>query len=184
REGDTVALRFQPALGDLLAPFKRRFAPMALWPDVQPSQVVGTSARDGKLTRVLTLVDGVWRPKAKGAEPDAQRTRELVREAIKLSAVSIVAERARPEHGITPTSPQLTLDLGAGKSASLELGADASAPAGVYARVDGGYVVVLGGVVKEIVGELAGGERVVPVATGEEEDTHAHDDDHDHGGGD
>ncbi|HEX6242640.1 MAG TPA: DUF4340 domain-containing protein, partial [Polyangiales bacterium] len=41
REGDTVALRFKPALADLLAPFKRRFAGLSLWPELQPSQVVG-----------------------------------------------------------------------------------------------------------------------------------------------
>jgi Domain of unknown function (DUF4340) len=186
RDGDGVALRFGPALADQLAQFGRRFAGLGLWPALQPSQVTGVSAQDGVRARTLSVVEGSFRVRGKGAEPDPQRTRELVRDAIKLTAISIVAERARAEHGIEGSGRALTLELGQGKSVSLELGADATAPAGVYARVDRAYVVVLGAEAKGLLAELAGGERVLPEAgvgegEGEEEGEGESDHDHDHG---
>ena len=183
RDGDGVALRFAPALADQLMLFARRFGALGLWPALQPSQVTGVIAQDGARTRALSLVEGGFRARGKGAEPDPQRTRELVRDAIKLAAISIVAERARAEHGIEGSGRALTLELGQSKSVSLELGADATAPAGVYARVDRAYVVVLGAEARGLVAELAGGERMLPeagVGEDEDEDARAHDNDHGH----
>lgn len=183
RGGEGVALRFGPELAEQLALFKRRFSGLALWPELQPSQVISVSAQDGKLARKLEQVEGAWRLHGKGAEPDAQRTRELVRDLVKLSAISIVGERARPEHGVETPGQAVTLEVGGGKSVSLELGADAQQPSGVFARVDRAYVVVLGSEARRVVAELAGAERAQGAAT-VGEDVHAHDHDHDHEDGD
>jgi hypothetical protein len=189
RDGEPVALRFPAALADLLRPMARRFAGLALWPSLQPSQVTGISAQSGKLTRKLALVDGNWVVSGKGAPAvEGLQLRELVRDVAKLSALSIVAEHARPEHGVDGSGVALNLELGAGKSALLELGA--ATPRGVLARVDHAYVVLLGPEVTGLVQELAGGEPVARAAGSaeagedededEHEDAHAHDDAHPH----
>jgi hypothetical protein len=181
RAGEPVALRFPALLWERLRPFPGRFAPLALWPARQPSQVVALSARaDGK-ARKLVLEDQAFRVK-KSAPPvaDAERVRELVRALIRASAISSISDHARPEQGLDSAWAGLTFSVigDAGMPLTLELGAKSER--GLFARVDGTRIVEVDENVGKMVRELASGERVAQedAGTGEGAGAHAHDDEH------
>ena len=189
REGEPAVLRFPAALSALLEPFPGRFSSLSLWPEHKPSEVVALSARDAQLARKLTLDAGSFRLRKGGPElPDALHVRELVRDLVKLQAVSNVSDTVRPEFGISTSSTSVSFALADGKELRLELGAETEL--GLYARVDGARVVLVEPAVKTLVHELAGGERSprLPAAEaapepGEDElhDEHEHEHMHEHG---
>ncbi|MDB4973268.1 MAG: hypothetical protein JWN48_1609, partial [Myxococcaceae bacterium] len=62
RRGDEQQLvSFPGSLFDRLQPTRGRFAPLAVWPGHQPSEVVRVSAHYAAQARVLTLQSGSWR---------------------------------------------------------------------------------------------------------------------------
>ncbi|MDB4974571.1 MAG: hypothetical protein JWN48_2912, partial [Myxococcaceae bacterium] len=158
RRGDEQQLvSFPGSLFDRLQPTRGRFAPLAIWPGHQPSEVVRVSAHYAAQARVLTLQKGSWRADDPAAVVDSERVRELVRGLIGLQAASYVSAQARPAHGFAKERPRLELGLADGSALTLELGAPTER--GGYARVDGRAVIELGRELPEWVRELSGGPR-------------------------
>jgi len=189
RDQEPTLVRYRAALFDLLTPSPRRFASLQLWTH-QPSEVQAFSAVTGALQRKLVLADGAWRPAAKAPEvPDSLRVRELLRELVRLRALSFVAERARVEHGFGTPSGSLSLELtpaADAKARTLRLDLGAATLRGAYARLAEGAVYDVPREVVALITELSGGAKApapAPTATeaGEEAalDEHADEGDHD-----
>jgi hypothetical protein len=179
REGEPVCARFLPLAWERLRPFAGRFAELTLWPGRQPSQVVSLSARSGARARSLVLEDQVFRLRKGGpASADAEHARELVRALARLSAVSVISDRALPEQKLEDAGAGLTLTLAgdAGPPLTLELGEKSER--GRYARVDGKRIVEVEERVAEMLAELASGEWKKEGVRDDSEDAHAHGDEH------
>ncbi len=189
RDQEPTLIRYRAALFDLLTPSPRRFASLQLWTH-QPSEVQGFQAQSGPMQRRLVLVEGAWRTAAKATEvPDSLRVRELLRELVRLRALSFVAERARTEHALASPSAALTLELtpaADGKPRTLKLELGAATLRGSFARMADGAVYDVPREVTALVTELAGGARAlapaetaVPADEGAALDEHADEGDHD-----
>jgi hypothetical protein len=183
REGEPVSVRFPAALWERLRPFPGRFASLLLWPGKQPSQVLALSARAGTKARKLVLDDGVFRLRKGGpALADGEHVRELVRALIKISATSLISDRARPDQGLDNARAGLTFTLAEDAGAPLTLELGEKSEHGLFARVDGTRVVEVEARVGAMLEELASGERKEEedAGVGAEAGEDAHEDEHEH----
>ena len=166
RGDEPMLVSFPASVFDRLLPSAGRFRSLAVWSSHQPSEVVRIDVRvrvnAEDVARQLTLGEGSWKSVTPGVNVDSERVRELVRELLHVRALAYLSEQPRAGHGLTRLGARLELGLSKGGSLTLQLGAPTDR--GCYARVDGGAVVELGGVVIAMLNELAGGARVAPAA--------------------
>jgi len=182
RDQEPALVRFGGRVADLLTPAARRFASLDLWSH-QPSEVQVIEAQSGPLSRKLMLDAGAWRTAPKAPEvADSVRVRELLRELVRLRALSFVTERSRNEHGFATPSARLTLSVGAEgtprRELKLELGS--ATDRGAYARIEDGAVYEVPVEVVNLIDELAGGQRKAQPASAEPSEAEPEDDEHGH----